>query len=232
MFRRITIAVAGLLIMNSSSLWAADSASFVNLGFSEDGGIYMFAQFGVRSDTLRPWADLFIVDVADNDFVSGGRLSYLHERPIVAGQNGSGAMHSLLARNAPLAQRYGVVFPNQGQPLYIALADDPALLNAGISFRDFAAGINYRADLVETVSGSGETSVSSFYIDLQRTGRDGRTSTFTIGSPGIRRSGIFSYRIRQVLVSPSGSSMIFVIEMKKASGNTHDIRYMVEALRF
>ena len=231
-FRRIFLALAGWLIVSGSALWAGDSASFVNLGFSADGGFYMFAQYGVRSGTLRPWADLFIVDVARNDFVPGGSSSYTHDRPIVAGQSGSGAMHSLIARNAPLAARHGVVFPNQGQPLYIALPGDPALYNQPITFRDFASGVSYHAALVETVEGSGASLRSSFFISLRRTTRYGETRTFTVGSPGVWRNGILSYRIRQVLVSPSSESMVFVIEMRRVAGNTHDIRYMVEAVRF
>ncbi|MCL2138638.1 MAG: DUF2259 domain-containing protein [Treponema sp.] len=34
------------------------------------------------------------------------------------------------------------------------------------------------------------------------------------------------------MVSPDGNSMIFVIEMKRYAKNGHDIRYMVEAVRF
>jgi len=233
-FRRVFFALAGLLIVNVSALWAGDSASFVNLGFSADGSVYMFAQYGVRSGSLRPWASLFVVDVARNDFVPGGSVYFTHDRPIVAGQSGSGAMHSLIARNAPLAERHGVIFPNQGQPLYIALAGDPALYNMPIRFRDFSSRdttVYYEARLVETIEGGRANTRSSFFINLRKTYR-GETRTFTVGSPGVWRDGILSYRIRQVLVSPSGESMIFVIEMRRVAGNTHDIRYMVEALRF
>jgi len=232
MFKRVLCTLAGLLIAGGSTLWAGDSASFVNLGFSADGSIYMFAQYGVRSGTLRPWADLFIVDVARNDFVPGGRASYSHDRPIVAGQSGSGAMHSLIARNAPLAERHGVVFPNQGQPLYIALAGDPALDNRPITFRDFASGCFFEATLVETIEGPRMNVRSSFFINLRHTNARGEIRTLTVGSPSTWRNGILSYRIRQVLISPSGESMIFVIEMRRVAGNTHDIRYMVEAVRF
>jgi len=232
MFRRVFFALAGLFVMGGSALLAGDSATFVNLGFSADGSVYMFAQYGVRSGTLRPWADLFVVDVARNDFVAGGRASYTHDRAIVAGQSGSGAMHSLIARNAPLAERYGVMFPNQGQPLYIALVGDPALENKPITFRDFGSGMFYEASLVETIEGTGANRRSSFFINLRSTSPHREVRNFTVGSPHIWRNGIFSNRIRQVLISPSGESLIFVIEQKRVAGNTHDIRYMVEAVRF
>ena len=228
--KRVFFVLAGFFIANAPTSWAGDSATFVNLGFSADGSYYMFSQFGVRSDSLRPWADLFVVDVGRNNFVPGGRISYTHERPIVAGQNGAGAMHSLIAQNAVLSERHGVRFPNQGQPLYIALAGDPALENQTVTFRDFQSGFSYVASLSETVQGSGASLRSSFNINLASNGPSGQTKTFTIGT-SIWRPGILSYRIRQVLISPSGNSMVFVVEMRQAEGDTHNIRYMVEAVR-
>jgi len=230
-FRRIFLAVAGLLIICSPALLAGDSASFVDLGFSRDGRIYMFAQYGVRSGTLRPWADMFIVDVARNDFVSGGRISYTHDRPIDAGQDGAGALYRLIAKNAPLAERYGVTYPNQGQPLYIALNGDPAYEGETIEFRDFVSCVSYQASLVETIGGSGSSLSSSFYIDLDCTYSDGSFRTYKIGTPEIWRPLISSYRIKQVLIAPPGNSLIFVIEMKREAEGGNDIRYMIEALR-
>ena len=228
-FRRIFFLIAGLLTL-SAALWAGDSASFVDLGFSQDGSHYMFAQFGVQVNTLRPWADLFIVDVARNDFVPGGRIAHVHDSPIRPGQDGAGVMHRLIAQNSALATRYGISF-NQGQPLYIALDGDPAYAGDPISFRDFISGISYRATLVESFFGSGQNLQSSFYISLESTDPRNERRNFTIGTPSLRRSLITSYRIKEVLVAPTGNSLIFVIEMQRLAGNTHDIRYMVEALR-
>jgi len=224
--------VSLLLTFNTAILKAGDSASFVDLGFSADGRNYMFAQHGVRVGTLVPWADLYVVDVARNDFVPQGRISYVHNKPIDAGQDGAGALYSLLTQNAKLVERYGLSYPNQGQPLYIALNDDPAYEGADITFRDFVSEISYQAKLVETITGSGKNVKSSFFITLESTGGDGEKKTFTIGTPQLERAAVFSYRIKKVLVAPSGNALIFVIEMKRQAENGHDIRYMVEALRF
>ena len=232
-FRRILCVLVGLLIMNAPALKAGDSASFVDLGFSQDGSYYMFAQYGVRFGTLRPWADVFVVDVARNDFVGGGRISHTHDRPILPGQDGSGVLYRLIAHNAALAGQYGITYLNQGQPLYIATEGDPAFTNNPITFRDFSSGISYRADLEETIYGSGAGVQSSFSITVERSG-GGITRTYTVGTP-IRRPLITSYRIRRVLIDPSGSSLIFVIEMKRRgegiSAGGHDTRFMIEALR-
>jgi predicted secreted protein len=224
------LAAAGLLIMGAAALWAGDSASFVDLGFSPDGKMYMFAQYGVQEASLRPWADIFIVDVARNAFVSGGRVSYTHDRPILPGQDGSGALFRLIARNAALAEQYRVSFPNQGQPLYIALDGDPAWLGGTVEFRDFTSGNAYRANLIETAAGSGEAAASSFYINLNCVSPGGGEKQYTIGAPALKRAGVDSYRIKKVLIAPPGDSLVFVIEMKRRSTGGSDIRYMVETL--
>jgi predicted secreted protein len=229
-FKRIFSALAGLLVL-CVNLHAGDSASYVDLGFSPDGGFYMFAQYGVRSDSLKPWADMFIVDVKRNEFIRGGRVSYTHDRPIEAGQDGSGALYRLIAQTANLAQSHSITYPNQGQPLYIALEGDPAYNGETVSFRDFISGVLYNASLVETITGSGETLRSSFFILLECT-EAGAEKTFVIGTPDIRRPSVSSYRIKKVLIDPSGGSLIFVIEMMRVAGDGYDIRYMVETIRF
>jgi predicted secreted protein len=231
-FKRTFLVFSGLLIISISVLWAGDSASFVDLGFSLDGNIYMFGQYGVKSGVLRPWADLFVVNVARNNFVPEGKISYSHDKPIDAGQDGSSALYRILIKNAGLIERYGVSYPYQGQPLYIALSGDPAYEGKTITFRDFISGVSYRANLVETVNGSGKGAQSSFYIKLECVDNDGETKTFTIGTPGLKRTSVLSYRIKKVLIAPSGNSLVFVIEMKCHAESGHNIRYMIEALRF
>jgi predicted secreted protein len=229
--RRFFPAAALVFLLGAPVAQAGDTASFVDLGFSSAGNYYMFAQYGVKSGALAPWAELFVVDVARNDFVRGGRLSYTHDRPISAGQDGSGALYSLVARNAALAGQYGVIFPDQGQPLYIALDGDPAYAGETITFRDFASGVSYRATLIETVNGSGRETTSSFYINLESDDGKGGAKKYTVGTPNLRRPLVLSYHIKKVLIAPSGNSLIFVIEMKRHAESGHDIRYMVEALR-
>jgi predicted secreted protein len=225
--------VLTVLMFSGMRLWAGDNASFVDLGFSTDGAIYMFAQYGVESNTLKPWAELAAVDVARNNFVPGGRVSYTHDSRAVNGQDGSGALYRLLARNGSLANRYGVSFLLQGHPLYLSLETSDRAGDGGesIEFRDFQAGASYKATLIPTLEGSGGNLKSSFFINLERTARDGSQRSYTVGSPQFKRPLVSSYRIRKVIIAPQEGSLIFVIEMKKPGIGGFDLRYMAEALR-
>lgn len=229
--KKIVLVISGILITYVSGLWAGDTASFVDLGFSPDGGTYMFGQYGVQSSSLKPWAELFTVDVRSNSFVPNGRISHTRNTPIKAGQDGSGTFYRLITGNSGLASRYGIDFENQGQPLYISLDKNPSGYGETINFRDFVFGKTYRADLVSSIEGGGQSVRSSFYIKLECRLDSGQVRNYTVGSPRAVRSQVEAYNIKRVLVNTQGDSLIFVIEMKCFGEDGHDIRYMVEALR-
>ena len=224
--------LAILFILCVSVLWAGDAAVFVDLGFSPDGRTYMFGQHGVQAQSLRPWAELYIVDVAANNFVPNGRISHTHDSPIKAGQDGSGVFYRLLTANANLTRLHGIDYMHQGLPLYISRNENPPLRGETITFRDFASGVSYTAQLVPTITGTGQNTRSSFVIRLESRSGSG-TRTYTVGTPQMIRPLISSYNIKRVLIDPTGRSLVFVIEMRRvtAAGTGFDIRYMVETLR-
>jgi predicted secreted protein len=230
MSKRFLVPVVLALALGTSA-WAGDAASFVDLGFSADGSRYMFAQYGVESNSLKPWADLFVVDVPRNDFVPGGRKSLVYDGPVIAGQDGSGAFYKLLAENADLAVKHKVDFLRQSQPLYLAMDNGATSAQTPIEFRDFEAGSSYTATLVPYIEGTGANLKSSFYIDVERTLKDGTKKRYTVGTPSLKRPLITSYRIRRAVIAPKDGSLIFVVELQKAGNSGLDSRYMVEALR-
>jgi predicted secreted protein len=221
------------LIAGALPLWGGDNAAFVDLGFSPDGATYMFAQYGVESGAERPWAELGVVDVGRNNFVTGGRVSYTHPRAATNGQDGSGALYRLIAQNSALANRYGIDFLLQGNPLYLSLetSDDEVGGGEVVEFRDFQTNVSYKATLIPTIDGSGGNLKSSFFITLERTEGNGSKRTYTVGSPNFKRPLISSYRIRKAIIAPRSDSLVFVIEMKKPGSNGVDVRYMTEALK-
>ena len=231
LLKKTVLAVLIILLISVSALWAGDTAVFVDLGFSPDGRIYMFGQHGVLSPSLRPWAELYIVDVARNNFVPNGRLSFTQNTAIRAGQDGSGIFHQLLSNNTSLTSRHNIDFQNQGLPLYISREVNLPPRGERIEFRDFLSGNRYTAQLVPTITGSGQNVRSQFYINLDVTSPNGQVRRYTVGTPNFVRQQIAQYNIKRVVIDANGGSLIFIIEMRRVAANGFDIRYMVEAVR-
>ena len=235
LLKKTVLVIFFILLTCVSALWAGDSAVFVDLGFSPDGTTYMFGQYGVLSPSLRPWAELYVVDVSRNNFVQNGRKAFTENSPIKAGQDGSGVFHRLLSDNSSIANRYGVNFQNQGLPLFISRDETPSDHGERIDFRDFVSGKIYKAELIPSINGSGQSVMSSFYINLEVRSGNGQVRNYTVGNHNIVRQQVASYNIKRVIIDANGNSVIFVIEMKRAAGSGagtgYDIRYMVEALR-
>ncbi|MCA1949002.1 MAG: DUF2259 domain-containing protein [Treponema sp.] len=249
MYKRLFIIIITFAICFNGIAWAGDAATFVDLGFSSDGHYYTFAQYGVESITLKPWAEIFLVDVPKNNFVPNGKLTYTHTAPIIQGQDGTGALYTLLAANGPLFKKYSIDFLRQSRPLYLSMDSKAATsekestsgsaagtssgtpIGEQIQFRDFESGDSYTASLVSLVEGTGNDLKSSFFINLERTKSDNSKKKYVVGTPSIKRPLIASYRICRVMIAPKDGSMIFVIEMTKRTSSGLDIRYMVEALR-
>ncbi|MDR2808115.1 MAG: DUF2259 domain-containing protein [Spirochaetaceae bacterium] len=207
---------------------AGDVATFVDLGFSSDNKVYMFAQYGLQSKVYKAWADLFVVDIAKNNFVPNGKVSLVYNEPVVAGQDGVGALYQILSAHASLASRYEINYLRQGETLYIAPEETA---NEAVECRDFKTGTVYKAALVISVEGAGASLKSSFYINLERTDTNGSKKTYKVGTPQLKRSLITDYRIKRVIISPKSRSLIVVVETKKVANGDFDIRYMVEAVQ-
>jgi len=218
------------------NLSAGDIATFTDLGFSENGLFYAFAQYGVLEENLSPWAELYLVDVAANDFVPAGRIKLAYDKKIKPGQDGSGALYQLVSENQALAVKYGINFLTQGIPLFISLENnncDRGIKEETVKFRDFGRDASYTATLRPVFYGDGADLKSSFHIDLERTNA-GKPDRYKVGTPGLRRPKISSYTIKKALVTEDRKSIIFVIEMTypAPSGAAPCLRYMVEACRF
>jgi predicted secreted protein len=216
-----------------------DQSVFVDLGFNSDASVYMFAQYGIEAGSFKPWAEVSIVNVASNDFVPGGRLSYTAARAVNAGQDGSGALYHLLVENAGIIQDYGFSFTNQGRLLYLVTAEGGSNTEKAISFRDFAQNASYKASLVPSIEGKGKNLKSSSYIKLNAEGSavPGGSATYLVGDPRIKRALITGYRFCRVIAVPGDSpntttGLVFVIETRKQVSGGFDIRYMVETLKF
>ena len=214
-----------LCVLTASTVFGGDIAMFENLGFSSDGSVFAFGQYGVREGMANPYAELYVVDVAGNRFVSDGVYSMADNAPLSLGQDGRGALYYLLGRAHSVLQSRGVQHLTTGRPIYILV--NGAEPRERLTFRDFNTNTRYDVRLEQTRRGSGDDSSASFYIDLTLTLSDDRVRTFTIGQPGYYRDGVADYRITQILVGPGENTVVFVVQKQMDDGS---VRYMVETV--
>jgi predicted secreted protein len=228
--KRICAALS-VLLFAGGSLLAGDVANFKDLGFSNDGAIYMFGEYGIEGRTLQPWAELYIIDVQKNTFVPNGRLVYKYDKKVVAGTDGEGALYAIVGQNPEITSKYGMSYLKQGAPLFLSVKENIPSNNASIEFRDFNKGDAYKVTLKSFSEGNGKDMKSSFYLTVVKTDARGKTTAAIVGNPQIKRSNVNSYSIKKVTYKSDTSSMIFVIEMKTPTSSGSDIRYMVEAFQ-
>jgi len=217
------------LIFSVSGAFAGDIANFVNLGFSADGGRFVFGQHGVTDGDFRGYADIWAVDVAKNEFLPGGKFSSPASTS-TAGKDGAGVFAALQNGAAPFFAKNGIDSSRKGRALYVQAEDIPSLRE--LSFRDFETGMSYQVTMNVKSSGSDGSVKSSFFLSVTATAKDGSVVRKTVGLPGYERSGVKDYLVRRILSDDSGKSVVFVIEKTVYDRKGDSVRFMVETARF
>ncbi|MBN2353628.1 MAG: DUF2259 domain-containing protein [Spirochaetales bacterium] len=223
-FLLILISCAGVL-----KLFAGDTARFLNLGFSDDSRYFMFGQYGIASETAKPFADCYIVDIAKNAYVPKGKMNETFDTRQEAGNDGLGGILKIVEKNRSLLQSYGINHLLTGRIVYVLI--DGQIPISSLEFRDFSQKNLYAVKLMQTQRGSGTSVSSSFSIEVTVTSSAGKKSTYTIGHPEYFRKGVKEYRIKYLLLAPDGKSPIFVLEKSIIGADGESIRYMVETKR-
>ena len=214
-----------LCVLCTTAAMGGDIAMFENLGFDRDGRTFAFGQYGLAAEGANPYAEIYVVDVAGNRFVSNGVFSMTSTQPTNLGQDGRGAFYSLLGDAGSVLRSRGVDHVSTGRPVYILVdGDEP---KERLTFRDFNTSTRYDVRLTQASRGTGEDIEASFYIDLTLTMSDDSTRTFTVGRPGYYRDGVADYRITQIVVGPDDESIVFVVQKRMHDGS---VRFMVETL--
>jgi predicted secreted protein len=226
MSRRLAL-IGALILLAARAVPAGDVAQFVNLGFSSDGKFFMFGQYGVAESTSAAWSDTFIVDVRANRFVSSGIQKFAGTQPVDPGSSGLGALLNALSTGSARTKQLRIDHLVTGRLLYVLL--DGAQAPDTLEFRDFQAGRAYKVSLAQTPSAVGGG--ASFGIAVTVTEKDGKARAFTVGDPSFTRPGVRAYHIKQIVLSPDGASLVFVVQREEKDTRGANIRYMVETVR-
>ncbi|MCR5436043.1 MAG: DUF2259 domain-containing protein [Treponema sp.] len=215
------------------ALFAGDVANFVDMGFTQDGKSYVFAQYGRTDKKYQGWAEIYTVNISENDFVDGG-VFRTNPSAVTAEKTGNEVFEALQAKSFYYFKNLNCQKTEPEQILYVC--DDAEKSGTDkIIFKDFASAdidnqITYNIQLVPTIIGSGKSVKSSFYILVEKKDAAGNIiSTTKVGNPSIVRKGISGYKIERILCDKTKKNFIFVVEKHLEDESGLSIRYMVEA---
>ena len=228
MIKRRLLMIA-LFALVTGVLFAGDIATFVNLGFSPDSRVIAFGQYGIERDTSRPFAELYIVDVHQNQFVANGVHTRVFDTPVRPGQDGSGALYTLMVEQAELLRNHQIDPLAQGRLVYLLVNGETP--RTEINFRDFSDSTRYSVKISQQKRGQLPRIEAAFHLDVSVTPATGTSREFTVGLPGFFREGVSSYQIGQAYVSPDERSLVFVVERITDTPAGRTVRYMVETVR-
>jgi len=213
------------------AVMAGELATLENLGFSADAKYFMFGQHMLGNDTSTAYAEIGIVDVAENEFVPGGwKKGSWKAAP---NQSSRGALYELLGDLRVLKERYGIYHLRQGHLLYTRNNGDETIRGEGdemagapaLRFRDFGRGLEFVVTL--HMGDRGISTAASFHIELTTTDSNGAVAEYTVGRKGYTRPGVISYRIDRIWSSSDGRSLVLAVAKEDENAS---ISYMVETL--
>lgn len=223
-----------IFLVASVGAFAGDAAAFVDIGISSDGKTYIFGEYGRTDDNFQGYAEIYTVDIAKNDFVSGGVFKTV---PSAATASKSGrAVYDDLYEKAGWSVRKYECSPVRPENL-LYIRDERVNDGTEIVFKDFEGSsaeqsVFYHIKLNPTVEGSGKNIRSSFFITLEKQNENGEViSKNLVGSPNIKRKGVSSYKIDRIFSDKSGRNIVFIIEKRVLDDTGTSIRYMVETIR-
>lgn len=225
---------ATIVLASAAFSFAGDAAAFVDLGISQDGKTYAFAEYGKTDKNFQGYAEIYTVDIAKNVFVDG-EVFKTNPSPSTVSKSGKAVYDELFDKASWKLKKYDFKPAAIDNLLY--LRDDKKTGESEIVFKDFEGSTNeqsvfYHIKLAKTVDGKGEGLRSSFFITMEKKDGEGNViSRNIVGSPDVKRKKVTDYRIDRIFSDKTGRNLVFVIEKTIADVNGSSIRYMVETIR-
>ena len=225
--------IASIVFIAAGIAFAGDAAAFKDIGFSSDGKIYVFGQYGKTDVAFEPYAEIYTIDVEKNEYVPGGVYKTFEKNSL---RSGSQVYEDLLAKRFLDLKKYNCKASLPDDVLYVLESEKKAGVDE-IEFKNYgdsesSSRLTYKVRLVPTFNGRGKDCRSSFYIDLNVCDENGSSSrSYKVGSPDIKRKGVCGYKIVRIFRDAARSSLIFVVEKTVEDSTGSSIRYMVETVK-
>lgn len=225
--------IAGFVLIAAGLCFAGDAAAFKDIGFSDDGRIYIFGQFGKTDVKFQGYAEIYTIDVEKNEYVPGGVYKNLEPNST---KSGSQVYEDLIAKHFLDIKKYNCAPAAVDDVLYV-LESEKKKGEDLIEFKNYGDDgesnrLTYKVRLVPTIYGRGKDLRSSFYINLDVCEKDGApVKSYKVGSPDIKRKGVSAYKIVRIFRDKAKSGLVFVVEKTVEDSAGTSIRYMVETVK-
>jgi predicted secreted protein len=212
-----------VIMILAAALFAGDSAQFCSIGWSPDYNFYSFAQYGEQDGSGFPYADLFVVDVAQNTFVENGVERLLWKDDIDTAAEGLHVLLSLYVKADSVLNARGISVSRQVRPIFLNTGNECVTAQWRMGEKSFSIDMKQEA---KGDPGSFE-SEAAFHLELLMDNAE----TMTIGNKDRFRKNVLRYDIDRVFQPPENNSMVILIRMTKLGFEGPDTRYMVETIK-
>ena len=217
------------IFLMGSFCFSGDIAVFKDLGFSQDGKSYAFAQYGITDKDFVPYGEIYTIDIAKNEYIPKG----VFKKTAASFKNGEEIFSHLAEKNKAFLAKYKFSPISLDDTLYISSGTKKN--SASIRVKDFSSteNIYYNINLVPFVEGKGKNCSSSFYIVIEKQDENGKTLAKKVaGTPSVKRKGVSGYAIETIYHNPKNNNFIFIVEKQIQTDSGISVRYMAEALEF
>ena len=209
-----------LTLFVAGHLWAGDTATFLSVGCSEDFRYYAFAQYGVQDGSGFPYAELYIVDVAENNFVPNGVVKHVWKEEDLA--QGIHVLLNTRAATDSILSAYHISERFQMRPV-VAPADSQ---RTAVRWQNKDGEIIHVSMHQESRGEPAQySSEAAFSLHLAAP-----QDTLTIGQKSRFRDHIVRYDIDRVLTNEKQTAYLFVLRMAQIGFEGPSIRFMVETV--
>ena len=218
------------------SAFAGDWANFVDIGFSKNGSVYLFGQYGITDSDFESYAEIYAVDVQKNSFLPDGIFRTMPSSK-TASMSGKACFENLKEKASYFINQFDAEKTAVDNILYIRGASK-ANPEDTIKVKDFENStkdnaLYYTFQIVPHYEGKGENSKGSFFISVEKQDASGKVlERKTVGNAERKRAGVTAYAIEKILLDKSAKNFIVVVEKKVADKTGTSIRYMVESFTF
>ena len=218
-----------VLLLVPMLLAAGDRAEFINLGFSDDGSIFLYGQYGKDAEGRYLYADIIAHSIDEDRRVDELTISRQYPIRQFSGQSGVNALLMSLREHAS-SHALPINYTNTGSVLFFQLPGQDA--GELVTFTDYADMTLYTVSLTIRPKEREPGTNATIQLTLFRELRNGTKSRFSTGSLLEPLEGVYEFHIKQVVLSPDRTKIVIVIQTRvfNEEDGDEDYRYTVYAM--